>query len=131
MDKQKQIEELVFDLIKATSTFGVKDLTEPFDYKKVATDLYKLWGWRKITENAVVLTMEEYDELQKGVKTHNYTAMFDAQDAYRWEQGYFQGCKKTAERFAERLKQPPYKDFTEEWVADEICKELTENDDDG
>lgn len=56
-------------------------------------------------ENNVVLTKEEYDELQKGVKTYNYTAMFDAQNAYRWEQGYLHGCKETAEKFAERLKE--------------------------
>ena len=33
---------------------------------------------------------------------------------------------ETAEKFAKRMKQAPYKDFTEEWVADEICKEITE-----
>ena len=34
--------------------------------------------------------------------------------------------KETAEKFAERLKEAPYKYFTYDWVADEICKEITE-----
>ena len=43
----KQIEEMAFDIIKATSPLGVKDLTKQFDYKTVATDLYEIYGWRK------------------------------------------------------------------------------------
>ena len=98
-------------------------------------------GYRKIPENAVVLTREEYDELQKGIKTYNYTAMFKAQDAYRWEQGYLIGCKETAEKFAEKVDQAivdntyPYFDKDGKpvniWKAttgfdkiDEIAKEL-------
>jgi hypothetical protein len=98
-------------------------------------------GYRKIPEGArifipdgqiVVLSREEYDELQKGVQTRNYTAMFQAQDAYSWEQGYFLARKETAEKFAERLlhkdnifeeKDNSYLFYKEE--IDEICKEIT------
>lgn len=59
----KIIEEMAFDLIKATSPLGVKDLTEVFNYKKVATDLCNLWNWRKIPEGSVVLSKEEYEKL--------------------------------------------------------------------
>lgn len=103
-------------------------------------------GYRKIPEGAVVLTKEEYDELQKGIKTYNYTAMFDAQSVDRWEQGYSQGTKETAEKFAEmaneRIAQRQgerdgYEAFTIDDKAKydgdivslalfEICKEITE-----
>lgn len=61
----KMIEEMAFDLIKATSPLGVKDLTEVFNYEKVATDLCNLWNWRKILEGSVVLSKEEYAELKQ------------------------------------------------------------------
>lgn len=47
----KQIEEMAFNLIMATSPLGVKDLTKQFDYETVATDLYEQYGWRKLPEN--------------------------------------------------------------------------------
>ena len=50
IEKNKQIEEMAFNLIMATSPLGVKDLTKQFDYKTVATDLYELYGWRTRTE---------------------------------------------------------------------------------
>lgn len=46
----KQIEEMAFNLIMATSPLGVKDLTKQFDYNAVAKDLYELYGWRKQIE---------------------------------------------------------------------------------
>ena len=81
-----------------------------------AEELYNA-GYRKIPENAVVLTREEHIQMLKDLAESN---------AKTYETAYKRAVKETAERFAERLKQPPYKDFTEEWVADEICKELTE-----
>ena len=50
MSKEKQIEEMAFNLIMATSPLGVKDLTKQFDYYTVAKDLYELYGWRKQSE---------------------------------------------------------------------------------
>ena len=138
MDKQKQIEEMAKVLESKHLSMCTWDSYNddfndnyPNECKKVATALYDA-GYRKIPEGAVVLTREEYDELQKGIKTYNYTAMINARDTYRWEQGYVQGCKETAEKFAERLKSHP---IAKTWflynadgkinvVIDEICKEL-------
>jgi hypothetical protein len=49
-NQNKQIDEMVFNLIMATSPLGVKDLTKQFDYNAVAKDLYELYGWRKQSE---------------------------------------------------------------------------------
>lgn len=61
MDEKKQIEEMAFNLIMATSPLGVKDLTKQFDYNTVATDLYNLYGWRKAAEVA----REIFAEIEK------------------------------------------------------------------
>jgi hypothetical protein len=113
MDKQKQIEEMA-KLVQQDMCGDIpceecnyhgkmKILPRYCGTYLIVEKLYRA-GYRKIPENAVVLTREEYNELQKGVKTHNYTAMFEAQDAYRWEQGYFQGCKETAKEILEKVK---------------------------
>lgn len=52
MTEEKQIEALAFDIVKATSPLGVKDLTKQFDYNTVATELYELYGWRKASDVA-------------------------------------------------------------------------------
>lgn len=100
MDKQKQIEEMNKDIairtamaksIVGSMNNGVEGWLAEYLVEK---------GWAKIQEGAVVLTREEFDELQKGIKTYNYTAVFEEQSAYRWEQGYWQGTKETAEKFA-------------------------------
>ena len=157
MEKKKQIEEMASDIAKRDCYLWEHCPKEPkhncvSQDPKIMLESSKnyitiaIWlvtaGYRKITENAVVLTKKEYDELQKGVKTHNYTAMFDAQDAYRWEQGYFQGSKETAKKFAEMLKKMAYQ--STDWshgehpmvvevdYIDEIAEEITgENKDDG
>lgn len=64
MNRDKQIEEMAFNLIMATSPLGVKDLTKQFDYKTVATDLYELYGWRKTSDVAREI-FEEINELKK------------------------------------------------------------------
>ena len=58
MNRDKQIEEMAFNLIMATSPLGVKDLTKQFDYKSVATDLYDLFGWRKASDVAREIMQE-------------------------------------------------------------------------
>ena len=64
MSRDKQIEEMAFNLIMATSPLGVKDLTKQFDYKTVATDLYELYGWRKASEVAVEVISEIQAKIQ-------------------------------------------------------------------
>ena len=63
MTKEKQIEEMAFDIIKATCPLGVKDLTKQY-YKTVATDLYELHGWRKASEVA----SEIFEEIEQEIK---------------------------------------------------------------
>ncbi len=73
MTKDKQIEEMAFNLIMATSPLGVKDLTKTFDYKTVAADLYELYGWRKasevareIVEDVATLIEANWNDIQHG-----------------------------------------------------------------
>ena len=63
---EKQIEEMAFDIIKATSPLGVKDLTKQFDYKTVATDLYEVYGWRKTSDVA----REIFAEIEQAIFAH-------------------------------------------------------------
>lgn len=102
--KQKQIEEMAIqrklEITKDISN-GIKGVLA-YEIQKLAEHLIRL-NYVKIPENAVVVKREEYEELQKGVKTYNYTAVLEEQSLYRWEQGYIQGSKETAERFAERF----------------------------
>ena len=48
----------------------------------IAKKLYNA-NYRKIPKDSVVLSKEEYEKLQKGVHTINYTAMFDKAQAER------------------------------------------------
>lgn len=79
---------------------------------------------KEIPENAVVLTREEYEELQKGVKTHNYTATFNAMEADRWLDGYKQGFKEGVEAVQIQLKEQFADSARLCEQVDEICKEL-------
>lgn len=120
MDKQKQIEEMA-------RTFGGCHITPNCKVccaysgstdcpnKTRAQKLYEV-GYRKITEDSVVLTEEEYE---------------------RW-QGQTLNIKKVRKEMAEKyhdeinkvIESVPNatKEFLEAWKAknDEICKELTE-----
>ena len=135
--KQKQIEEmsnLIYEYRPIPSLWNE-------DCDSIAETLY-IAGYRKIPENAVVLTEKELKEKidccnvsmihhdDDGKRYIEYEKYKDFTDRLgkriRQLKGQLkQERKETAEKFAEMLKQPPYKDFTEEWVADEICKELT------
>lgn len=109
MDKQKQIEELA------------KEVYENSIYSEVMS--------RDIARYIVK------NDYHKG-ETVSYQAMVNAQNADRWQDGYEQGKKETAEKFAERLKSEmqerdymgvKYKQgvFTDSDI-DEICKEIKE-----
>ena len=56
-------------------------------------------GYRKIPENAVVLTMEEYDKLI--LLKDDYVNGYEAGVEEAWDDA----CEVTAEKFAERLKE--------------------------
>ena len=57
-----------------------------------AKNLYNA-GYRKIQDNEIVLTKEEYESLKKGVKTVSYQAMIDASDQQHWLNGYKVGYR--------------------------------------
>ena len=76
MTDKERIEEMAKEirtvLKKRTDIVFIPDLGEP-----IAKELSKHYQ-PKIPEGSVVLSKEEYEELEKGIKTHNYTAMFNA-----------------------------------------------------
>lgn len=119
MDKQKQIEEMANCLIGKEFSYanGTKLLGVGYTAGMEIASVLVNAGYRKIHENAVVLTREEYQML-------NY---FN----HRGEELLKQERKETAEKFAERLKKECYEDgIDDKWVAvsfsrlDEIVKEL-------
>lgn len=85
MTDEKQIEEIE----KIAKIVGWHCNEKSMDYcdevdccdECLARDIYNA-GYRNCKDK-VVLTNEEYDELLKGVKTTNYTAMFDNTQAQR------------------------------------------------
>lgn len=116
MDKQKQIEEIVkFHCNELYSNGICKEDNKPCvinngNYCAVIENA-KILLDKLIPENSVVLTEEEYEGLQKGIKTYNYTAMFNSWQETRIQQleerlcfVYEQTRKETAKKFAERLK---------------------------
>lgn len=121
MDKQKQIEEMERDVANAGKIAGdwlmeeaKKLLQENGRFKStehtrtlseiVAEELAKM-GYRKIPEDAVVLTKEELAQIQSN--------FFDA--------GIKHGSKETAEKFAEMAKERLEKYRLENEWFDEDC----------
>lgn len=106
---------------------GVKNACDRYI---LAEELYNE-GYRKIPENAVVLTKEEYDELRVG-KDFNYGVYCGESNmkSYYENIGLPEARKETAEKFAERVKMAFYYEFDELIPSimadkiDEICKEL-------
>lgn len=111
MNEKEMIEEMAKDLKNClpSSWYWLKNVDS--DTYLVAKHLHEQ-GYRKIPEGSVVLSKEEYEELQKGVKTHNYTAMFNAGQEARIteleERLYniaYKTRKETAKEILEWLKQ--------------------------
>ena len=110
MSRDKQIEEMAFNLIMATSPLGVKDLTKQFDYKTVATDLYELYGWckasdvaREIFEEIFKLMNEVYASVQYGCYSYGTTKNLDSPSAIR-QCGKLEGVKYLGDKIAELKK---------------------------
>lgn len=128
MDKQKQqqIEELIGIIQGAVGGCAT------YWASLIAEEVLKYYQ-PKIPENAVVLTREEYEELQTG-QDFNYgyhngeTNMTEYYENIRLPEVR----KETAEKFAERVKMAFYYEFDELIPSimadkiDEICKEITE-----
>ena len=127
MDKQKQIEELEKDIavrmamakgVAGSMNKGVEGWLSEYLIEK---------GWVQIPENAVVLTREEYVNLQalKDEYVKGYEAGVD--------EGWENAREETAEKFAERLKTECFDGGIDDKRVsvsfsrlDEICKEITE-----
>ena len=108
MDKQKQIEEMA-DII-----FNSRYKNDYISPLKGANELYNA-GYRKIPEDSVVLTREEYEkdlaiERELGQRKASRTR------------------KETAEKFAERVKEETDHGVSAIYdsTVDDICKELVE-----
>ena len=123
MDKQ-MIEEMEMIALKNTVTLNRA--------KKIAMDYYNA-GYRKIPENAVVLTREEYKTLKDLAvdKCHYDCPLIDYPDFEREKMLRDDTRKETAEKFAERLKARAFYSVGDTrcvavHTIDEICKDLLE-----
>lgn len=130
MDKQKQIEEMARDInntwfVKPNGDIcGTNEKLKKNDIQMISHQLI-CDGYRKIPENAVVLTREEYEWLTCCFGKFE-EIMNDIKEQSR---------KETAEKFAERMREQ-YPPRTHERCTlddcymldkiDEICKEFTE-----
>jgi hypothetical protein len=154
-DSQKQIEEIAriiaFDLCpnrhvhakwgEEAQCYSDNNFAECTKIKNVVDKLYNA-GYRKIPENAVVLTKEELEERdcknfheghRTGVAgTYEQVEALNAALNERNAELEEYVRKETAEKFAEMLKECVVDDFTEyeyDYLCmriDEICKEITE-----
>lgn len=119
--KEQEIKEIAEVICGCASPCTLEDwdecdkMADCVRVKKIAKALH-LAGYRKIPENAVVLTREEYDELQIG-KDFNYGVHSGESNmtAYYENIRLPEVRKETAEKFAERLKES------------ETIKEIAEN----
>jgi hypothetical protein len=148
MDKQKQIEEMEKDIaVRMAMAKGVAGSMNNGVEGWLASYLHDL-GYRKIPENAVVLTREEqmardYECYNLGYETHKQESQ-KREDYIKTlehhindlERALIIARKETAEKFAERLKEMAYQ--STDWshgehpmvvevdYIDEICEEFTE-----
>lgn len=134
MDKQKQIEEMAKDMHEGHIEICNNTLFDdcPKNCHICNAKAFYERGYRKIPENAVVLTREEYDgkgivvEMSGGHKLKLSVGKFGEMSKILEEHTR----KETAEKFAERAKEEAFVVFMGEPIIrasklDEICKEIT------
>ena len=135
MDKQKQIDELkeLRETIHKVC-YSAEDC-EGYCHLCLSEGLYNE-GYRKIPEGAVVLTREEYDELQVGKDfNYGYHSGEINMTAYYENIRLPEVRKETAEKFAEMAKERIYShDYLLQDTDDllvqeiyEICEKITED----
>ena len=94
-----QLVEEITKVIDNVQTYGTKcypDKYEPFDSRIENDDIaYELIsaGYRKIQDNELVITKDEYESLKKGVHTVSYQAMITESDQQHWLNGYKVGYR--------------------------------------
>ena len=132
MDKQKQIEEMQKDIaVRMAMAKGVAGSMNNGVGGWLSEYLYNA-GYRKIPENAVLLTREEWEQR---AYVHAMENELCKKCRERVAEAYEKIRKETAEKFAEKLKSYP---IAKTWflynadgkinvVIDEICKEITES----
>ena len=115
-DKEKQIEEIAKEIC-----IKCKDITYCSHEKctmcyKVAEELISQ-GYRKPHKDSIVLTDDNAEEIANLIVTspQMQSVMSDLIEAWQ---------KETAEKIIAMLKQPPYIDFIESWVLDELAKQF-------
>ena len=99
MDKQKNIEEMARDICNmCRDMYGACDnKEEPCPAIKAEMEYLYNAGYRKIPENAVVLTKEEYDKLQS--LKDDYVKGYEAGVDEGWDNAH----KETAEKLINEL----------------------------
>ncbi len=137
--KQKQIEEMEIDIIKSLSVEYIYPQSEVMknisDIKILISSLIAK-GYRKIPENAVVLTMEELEEnyVSKTLyKQLQEVSLARKGQVEKLSKKLVEARKETAEKYHELINQAiesvpnATKEFVQAWKAknDEICEEFT------
>lgn len=111
MDKQKQIEEMSKDLEEKVVTGWRKEL-----YVGSAESLYKE-GWRKITNDLVVMPKEHYDEMCADVNEYEERLLARLTDA-------IERCQKKLKSVLEKVWDSTTNDEVgARWILLQIAKE--------
>lgn len=121
----KSFKEMVMEAVKHAFKEGIK--ANSIIINKDFVRVKKAWinnGFSYSELPDMICGLEVY--LTDGELPENYSFAVFEKDKTERELLIEKTRKETAKKFAEKLKQAPYKDFTEEWVADEIAKEITE-----
>ena len=122
-DKEKQIEEMA-KVIKSANEINCIRTCDNCNYYNddskcisfgQAIALYEQ-GYRKLPENSVVLSREEYEKLKMLEEGH-----ITCEDVLEFVE---KARKETAEKIINMLKQPPYIDFIESWVLEDVAKQF-------
>lgn len=100
MTEQEQIEEMAKVVKNSLSLHIEKTIIYPY----IAQDLYAC-GYRKLPENAVVLTMEEYNDLKLQIQQAHNKGVRVGFDLTKYKENSIeQARKETAKEFAEKLR---------------------------
>lgn len=135
MKDKEMIEEMAKMIEKAKQHIwaSVRTQAEDEDYlwhSRAIAEHLMLQGYRKIPEDSVVLSKEEYTRLKlaRDICCHDLfiATKQSHEEGYKrgYEKGKYEARKETAEKIIAMLKQPPYIDFIESWVLDELAKQF-------
>jgi hypothetical protein len=138
-DKEQQIEEIekfIYDYVDSKQTervylcsSRVNELAKPFVHNKGIAETFYNAGYRKLPEDRVVLSREEYDNLKlEFQKAHNkgVQAGFDM-TKFKEQSIKNKARKETAEKFAEKLKKVIHeRDYIQGYAEIGLIEEIDE-----